>query len=81
MPRSTVAITLYATPPSMTQPAVLVLSAVLCQKNRSAVAIKTVSKSILTSKLLDNLESEIAILKSLDHGNITALKDIVVRPA
>ncbi len=62
----------------MTRSAISVLSAVLSQKNRSAVAIKTVSKSILTSKLLDNLESEIAILKSLDHRNITALKDIVV---
>ncbi|KAF8337034.1 kinase-like domain-containing protein [Cantharellus anzutake] len=46
-------------------------------KNRSAVAIKTVSKAILTAKLLDNLESEITILKSLNHRNITALKDIV----
>lgn len=44
---------------------------------RKAVAIKTVSRSILTHKLLENLESEIAILKALRHKNITELTDIV----
>ncbi|KAF9515058.1 hypothetical protein BS47DRAFT_1391977 [Hydnum rufescens UP504] len=46
-------------------------------KNRNAVAVKTISRAILTTKLLDNLESEINILKSLDHAHITRLKDIV----
>lgn len=41
------------------------------------VAIKTVSRSILTSKLLDNLHTEIDILKSLSHRHITKLIDIV----
>lgn len=31
------------------------------------------------SKVLDNLESEIAILKQLHHPHITELTDIVVR--
>lgn len=48
------------------------------QTTRKAVAIKTVSRSILTHKLLENLESEIAILKALRHKNITELTDIVV---
>ncbi|KAG8904296.1 Serine/threonine-protein kinase [Tulasnella sp. 403] len=46
-------------------------------KTRKAVAVKTVSRSILTHKLLENLESEIAILKALTHKHITELKDIV----
>lgn len=41
--------------------------------------MKAVKTSILKAKLLDNLESEIAILKSLNHRHITALTDIVVR--
>ncbi|CAE6492256.1 unnamed protein product [Rhizoctonia solani] len=46
-------------------------------ETRRAVAIKTISRSILTSKLLDNLESEINILKSLKNRHITELTDIV----
>lgn len=53
---------------------------VALQKSRKAVAIKTVSRSILTHKLLENLESEISILKALTHKHITELKDIVVCP-
>ena len=48
------------------------------QKNRRAVAVKAVKTAILKAKLLDNLESEIAILKSLNHRHITSLIDIVV---
>ncbi|CAE6446750.1 unnamed protein product [Rhizoctonia solani] len=46
-------------------------------ETRKAVAIKTISRSILTTKLLDNLESEISILKSLKNKHITELTDIV----
>ncbi|ELU36608.1 serine/threonine kinase [Rhizoctonia solani AG-1 IA] len=46
-------------------------------ESRRAVAIKTISRSILTTKLLDNLESEINILKSLKNKHITELTDIV----
>ncbi|CAE6514129.1 unnamed protein product [Rhizoctonia solani] len=46
-------------------------------ETRRAVAIKTISRSILTTKLLDNLESEINILKSLKNRHITELTDIV----
>ncbi|KIM28182.1 hypothetical protein M408DRAFT_23888 [Serendipita vermifera MAFF 305830] len=44
---------------------------------RAAVAIKTVSRTILTPKLVDNLESEINILKQLKHPHITELIEIV----
>lgn len=50
------------------------------QDTRQQVAIKVVRKEILTAKLLDNLQSEIEILKSLSHRHITKLFDIVVRP-
>jgi serine/threonine protein kinase len=43
------------------------------------VAIKTIKRDGLSSKLLDNLKSEIDILKSLSHRHITKLLDIVVR--
>jgi serine/threonine protein kinase len=43
------------------------------------VAIKTVSKSKLTTKLFENLQSEIDILKALSHRHITRLVDIIVR--
>jgi serine/threonine-protein kinase ULK/ATG1 len=39
------------------------------------VAIKSVLRSKLTRKLLENLESEIAILKSVRHPNIVDLLD------
>ncbi|KAF9781249.1 other/ULK/ULK protein kinase [Thelephora terrestris] len=41
------------------------------------VAIKTVSRSTLTTKLFENLQSEIEILKALSHRHITRLLDIV----
>ncbi|GAA6042868.1 hypothetical protein JCM8097_007200 [Rhodosporidiobolus ruineniae] len=40
-----------------------------------AVAIKSVIRSKLTVKLLENLESEISILKRITHRNIVELKD------
>jgi serine/threonine protein kinase len=43
------------------------------------VAIKTVSRSSLSTKLVENLQSEIDILKSLSHRHITKLIDIIVR--
>ena len=47
------------------------------QDTRAAVAIKTVSRTILTPKLVENLESEINILKALKHPHITELIEIV----
>lgn len=51
----------------------------LSQNTKDQVAIKTVSRHGLSSKLFDNLQSEIDILKSLSHRHITKLVDIVVR--
>ena len=48
------------------------------QETHYTVAIKSVRRDILTAKLLDNLQSEIEILKSLSHRHITKLIDIVV---
>jgi len=56
------------------------LSNPLCQETHKQVAIKTVSRSKLTTKLFENLQSEIEILKALSHRHITRLLDIVVRP-
>ncbi|KAI9507093.1 kinase-like protein [Russula earlei] len=47
------------------------------EETRHEVAIKTVSRSNLSSKLVENLQSEIDILKSLNHRHITKLIDIV----
>ncbi|KAH9947772.1 kinase-like protein [Amylocystis lapponica] len=41
------------------------------------VAIKTVNRSGLTTKLFENLQGEIEILKALSHRHITRLLDIV----
>ncbi|EPQ50542.1 kinase-like protein [Gloeophyllum trabeum ATCC 11539] len=41
------------------------------------VAVKTIKRSGLNRKLLDNLQSEIDILKSLSHRHITKLIDII----
>lgn len=49
------------------------------QETHHQVAIKVVRRDILNAKLLDNLQSEIEILKSLSHRHITKLIDIVVR--
>ncbi|KAN0114315.1 Protein kinase-like domain containing protein [Russula decolorans] len=47
------------------------------EESRHEVAIKTVSRSNLSTKLVENLQSEIDILKSLSHRHITKLIDIV----
>ncbi|KIK96084.1 hypothetical protein PAXRUDRAFT_826357 [Paxillus rubicundulus Ve08.2h10] len=47
------------------------------EETHQQVAIKSVRRDILTAKLLDNLQSEIEILKSLSHRHITRLIDIV----
>ncbi|KAI0301420.1 other/ULK/ULK protein kinase [Russula brevipes] len=47
------------------------------EESRHEVAIKTVSRSNLSSKLVENLQSEIDILKSLSHRHITKLIDII----
>ena len=44
------------------------------------MAIKTVNRSGLSNKLLENLQGEIDILKALSHRHITRLQDIVVCP-
>ena len=56
------------------------LSKPFYQETHKQVAIKTVSRSKLTTKLFENLQSEIEILKALSHRHITRLLDIVVRP-
>ncbi|KAM0789543.1 hypothetical protein ACM66B_000357 [Microbotryomycetes sp. NB124-2] len=43
--------------------------------NKAPVAIKSVIRSKLTTKLLENLESEISILKRIKHRNIVELID------
>lgn len=48
------------------------------QDTGSLVAVKSVIRSKLTSKLLENLESEISILKRITHRNIVELKDCLV---
>jgi serine/threonine protein kinase len=48
------------------------------QKTDETIAIKAVSRQKLTAKLLENLESEINILKGISHRNITALKECFV---
>jgi serine/threonine protein kinase len=53
------------------------LTSLVVQDTRAAVAIKTISRTILTPKLIDNLESEISILKQLKHKHITQLIDIL----
>jgi len=53
------------------------LTGLAAQDTRAAVAIKTISRTILTPKLIDNLESEISILKQLKHKHITRLIDIL----
>ncbi|KAI0048705.1 Pkinase-domain-containing protein [Auriscalpium vulgare] len=47
------------------------------EETRQEVAVKTVNHSTLSSKLLQNLQSEIDILKSLSHRHITRLFDII----
>lgn len=48
------------------------------QKTRAPIAIKAVSRQKLTQKLLENLESEINILKAISHRNIVSLEDCFV---
>ncbi|KAG9293853.1 hypothetical protein G9A89_019191 [Geosiphon pyriformis] len=45
------------------------------KKTHAVVAIKSVSRSKLTKKLLENLESEITILKGIRHNHIVQLVD------
>lgn len=45
------------------------------QDTHALVAVKSVIRSKLTTKLLENLESEISILKRITHRNIVELKD------
>ncbi|KAF5351469.1 hypothetical protein D9757_012058 [Collybiopsis confluens] len=47
------------------------------QESHKQVAIKTVKRDKLTTKLFENLQSEIQILKLLSHRHITRLIDIV----
>ena len=44
----------------------------------TSCAIKSVIRSKLTAKLLDNLEVEISILKRIHHPNVVGLLDCVV---
>jgi serine/threonine protein kinase len=48
------------------------------QETGQAVAIKALSRSILTTKTLDHIESEINILRSLRSRHITELTDVIV---
>ncbi|CAD6573780.1 MAG: Serine/threonine-protein kinase, partial [Tremellales sp. Tagirdzhanova-0007] len=53
-------------------------------KTRDPIAIKAVSRQKLTTKLLENLESEINILKVISHRNIVSLEDcfnLLLQPA
>ena len=61
------------------RPSRLAQSSPSLQVTHNQVAIKTVSRSKLTTKLFENLQSEIEILKALSHRHITRLLDIVVR--
>ncbi|KZP16982.1 other/ULK/ULK protein kinase [Athelia psychrophila] len=47
------------------------------EETNLTVAIKAVKRDNLSAKLLDNLQSEIDILKSLSHRHITKLIDII----
>ncbi|KDR76950.1 hypothetical protein GALMADRAFT_246094 [Galerina marginata CBS 339.88] len=47
------------------------------EETRHIVAIKAVKRDNLSTKLFENLQSEIQILKSLSHRHITKLIDIV----
>ncbi|CAA7263301.1 unnamed protein product [Cyclocybe aegerita] len=47
------------------------------EETRHQVAIKAVKRDSLSSKLFENLQSEIQILKSLSHRHVTKLIDIV----
>jgi len=49
------------------------------QKTRAPIAIKAVSRQKLTTKLHENLESEINILKVISHRNVVSLEDCFVR--
>ena len=47
-------------------------------KTGLVVAIKSIRRDKLSKKLLENLESEISILKTLDHPNIVKLYSVEV---
>jgi len=69
----------HSVSPSPTRLTRLTSSKPFCQETHKQVAIKTVSRRKLTTKLFENLQSEIEILKALSHRHITRLLDIVVR--
>lgn len=48
------------------------------QETQQTVAIKSIMRDKLAGKLLENLQGEINILKSLSHRHITKLIDITV---
>jgi hypothetical protein len=60
-------------------PYVPLSSLIFLQDTHDHVAIKSVRRDKLKAKLLDNLQSEIQILKALSHRHITKLIEIVVR--
>ena len=51
------------------------------RKKKSYAAVKVVTQGKLTKKLKENLESEIRILKGLQHPHIVALFSCVETPA
>jgi serine/threonine-protein kinase ULK/ATG1 len=57
------------------------LTRLLLQEKRQAVAIKSVNMTKLNKKLKDNLVSEISILRSLHHPHIVSLIDCQESPS
>jgi serine/threonine-protein kinase ULK/ATG1 len=49
------------------------------QTTRAPIAIKAVARQKLTPKLLENLEGEINILKTISHPHVVELEDCIVR--
>lgn len=50
------------------------------RRPRSAVAIKVVTRAVLTEKLIANLEGEISIMQSISHLHIVQLYDCIKFP-
>ena len=59
-------------------PLTLYTNPFIMQRTHEPVAIKAVSRQKLTAKLLENLESEINILRAISHKNIVGLDDCFV---
>ena len=49
------------------------------KKTHAEVAVKAISRERLNKKLQENLESEISILRDVQHTNIVKLFEIKVR--